>query len=446
MKKNGHNGYLIGSIILLSMLISYWGNNLSSMYNLGYIDCELQCFENSLVNVLLNTIIVGILPYIIKKINIIFYYNKIKFIYIFNFIFCIIITMPLYENLFDVNGGIGLLGGIIFSIAVFYFLSGNTKEKKNINNNYSKKKKSKNSNSSLNYDEIPKNNERSIESFKCNNCGSLVSKKSKYCLNCGEEFEVSDDDLNKLFTNAKENQYLKDFSIARNLYNEYIDECLKKINKFDKRCYTFNNCIEFAIGSSQDIIEKDCVDSNYEVSNAYMNLGFIDVEEKKYDEALINLNKSLEYNPCNVATLFEISECYKSKKDLIKLKNNINDTYEKIYHIKDLAHYYRDLGYYFIEKNKYDLAKVVYLYSMKYEVSNVAKNELSFIIAKTKDDSLPKNDELIDILKENKIPTFIKKDNLNIIKLLKSKLEESNNLDSPMAKFLDKVIKENANL
>ena len=284
------------------------------------------------------------------------------------------------------------------------------------------------------------------EMFKCDNCGAMVPESATECPNCGELFEEeTEEDLDQIYESAeklKNSNRVK----AKEKYNEYISKTEKIMKSKDEKCYTFGNCIEFSIAAnSGELDEEACIDINYKTSDAYLNLAIISFDEKDYDNAIKLLNKSLKLNPCNISSMFEMAENYKAKGELNKYFNWTNKCYEKIYYVNHLAHYYRNLGYYYIEKKDWNLAKTLYLYSLKYDSNPVVNVELQYIIQKTNDKSLPKKEELTSILRKNDIPTFIKKENLNIIKELYNGLEKENKLDSYVGKFIINLMDENSN-
>ena len=168
----------------------------------------------------------------------------------------------------------------------------------------------------------------------------------------------------------------------------------------------------------------------------------IDFENKNYDDAIKNINKSLKWNPNNINALFEKAENYKVKGELKKYYSITLDLYDKIYNLKDLAHYYRNLGYYFIENEEWDLAKTLYLYSVRFENNNVALDELKYILAKSKDNTLPAKEDLENILKENRIPTYISKNIIKYVKELTTKIIEEGQEKTNVGKFLIELNKE----
>lgn len=281
----------------------------------------------------------------------------------------------------------------------------------------------------------------SNKTLKCENCGAIIKDNLKECPNCGEIFE---EDLDIIYDKALKDILLNKTN-AKKLFIEYIEKAEKKIKEYDEKCYTFNNNLEFVIAIKLDLIDNNCVNTNFKLSDAYLNLAIILFDEKKYEEAIKLIKKSIEYNPVNLSSIFELAENYKELKKLDKFYECTTKSYEFIYDISQLARYYRNLGYYYIEKENWELSKALYLYSLKYENSEKVTNEIGYIISKTNDKNLPKKDELTSILRENDIPTFISKNNLNIIKKLYSELEEKNELDSNFGKFITSLMDKNAN-
>lgn len=289
----------------------------------------------------------------------------------------------------------------------------------------------------------------SKEEYKCQNCGATINPYDKECPNCGEAVEIiykySEEEIAKIYQEAEKNRINGNVDVAQKLYMKYIEVTESSMKEEGKKCYTFNNNIEFAIAAYKKELEKECININYNTSSAYFYLSYFAIDRKEYEEARKFLDLSLSYNPYNVASIFEKAELYKIEGNFKKYLELTKNSYEKIYYIKDLAHYYRNLGYYYTEKEKWELAKATYLYSLKYENSPNVEAELKYISSKSKDESLPKKEELTTILRENEIPTFISKDNLQIIKSIHNDLEKNNQLGSALGKFVSNLMKENSN-
>ena len=165
----------------------------------------------------------------------------------------------------------------------------------------------------------------------------------------------------------------------------------------------------------------------------------IEFNAKNYEDTIKQLNKGLKYNPVDINILFEKAEAYKNMKDYKKFYDNTINLYNNIYSKNDLAHFYRNLGYYYIEKKNWDLAKAVYLYSLRFDNNPVVNQELEYIINKS-DDSLPSKNRLENILSKNNIPLFINEDVIDIIIDLSKQIKKSNSQNSNVGKFIEKVM------
>lgn len=312
--------------------------------------------------------------------------------------------------------------------------------------------------------------EKVVSQFTCGNCGHLVNENSKYCPHCSLPFEEDDtedieddstneedlgekeaseetnndiNDLEKLYNQGVLNVQLGQYETASKDLKKYIKEVETLAKESQENWYTFGNCVEFVMYVRENEEDsKNIIDVDYETSNAYLYLSMIDFENKNYDDAIKNINKSLKWNPNNINALFEKAENYKVKGELKKYYSITLDLYDKIYNLKDLAHYYRNLGYYFIENEEWDLAKTLYLYSVRFENNNVALDELKYILAKSKDNTLPDKEDLENILKENRIPTYISKNIIKYVKELTTKIIEEGQEKSNVGKFLIELNKE----
>ena len=472
--KKGSNGYIISIVIIILMFMSYAGINESTLRNAGYEgDISSAAFLSALLSIGLNILCVGLVPLITRLIDKRTYIKHLKLIYILNGIAWIFLSIPIYSLVSaEENSGLGIIGATVFSIVIYNFIRG--KEKYDLNSksfNSSKTTETakfkcsecgaicsendnycKNCHAIFAEDNKPtkKDSSKKEVKFKCDNCGAMVPFDAIECPNCGELFEgeLSDVEYKNVDDIYEKAEYLKnknDIANAKQMYTKYISETEKVMKSNDKKCYTFGNCIEFVLAAKKKLTDGDCIDINYDTSEAYLNLAIFAFDEKDYDAAIKLLNKSLKLNPTSISSLFEMAENYKAKEELDKYYDWTEKCYDRLYHVSQLAHYYRNLGYYYIEKKEWNLAKSVYLYSLKYDNNPNVEKELKFIASKSKDESLPKKEELTSILRKNNIPTFISKENLNIIKELYEDLESKKQLNTNVGKFLSRIMKENSN-
>ena len=470
--KNKTNGYVIGIIIIIAMFMAYSGNYMSMLRRVNYLgNIEETAFFYSLIDTIINVICVFAVPLIMKLIDGEFYKKNSKKICIINGIVWLFVSIPLYSTIVGREApGIGILGALIYSIAVYNILRGN--EKKNFtsqtnmltakqenlftcsecgglcneNDKYCKKCYAVFEEDTV---EIEKHLNQNF--FECDNCGAKVLESAKECPNCGELFEEcaennKDVTVDEIFKDAIISKSLSNNVEAKIAFKKYIAETEKVMKNISANSYTFANCVELAIASENGLLEENAISFNYKTSDAYMYLGFISFDEANYEECIKYQNKALKCNPCNITAMFEKAECYKAKGNIKKYQEETENTYNYIYNIFDLAHYYRNLGYYYIEKKDYDLSKALYLYSMKYDDNETAHSEIMYIAQKTNDTSLIEIEKLTGILRKNDIPTFISKRNLEVIKKLNKEIDESGNENSDNGKFLKDLIKKNANM
>ena len=282
----------------------------------------------------------------------------------------------------------------------------------------------------------------------CKNCGYVAEDNFTYCPECStllkenvnkeESKSISKDELTNLYKCGYENLKNHNYEEAEEQLKKYIEITEKLKNKQNDQWYTFNNSVEFILYTeeNQETIDKKIIDINYNTSNAYLCLAYIDFERKNYNEAIKKIDNALIWNPYNLDAIFEKAENYKEIGNIKEYYNITLDSYEKIYTPTYLARYYRNLGYYFIEKEDYELAKALYLYSLKFEESNVVTHELKYINLKTNNNILPKYEELKDILKENRIQTNIKKEIIDVIKNLNDKIIDEKSENTEVGKYI----------
>ena len=227
---------------------------------------------------------------------------------------------------------------------------------------------------------------------------------------------------------------------AVSLFNKYIEQVLKA-NKNEKKWTTCNNMLEFYLYCYTENLKEEIQDLNYRVNTAYLYLAMIDYDNGENEKAITNINKGLKYDPADTNLLFEKAENYKALHDMKKFYDNTLDIYKYIYTKSDLAKYYRNLGYYYIEKKDYELAKALYLYSLRFENNKIVNKELEYIISKS-DDSLPAKNRLENILSKNNIPLFIDENVIDIIIKLDKELKTSNNGNTSFGKFINQIREE----
>jgi tetratricopeptide (TPR) repeat protein len=194
--------------------------------------------------------------------------------------------------------------------------------------------------------------------------------------------------------------------------------------------FTPKNPIEYML-ILKDEKEREIKEIGMDFSSGYTYLSVIAVEKRNFKKAREMLEKAFKWNPYNAEAIFEYCEIYKIEGNLEEYKNKTMQAFSKLYHPIDLARFYRNLGYYYIEREEWELAKAIYIYSMKFGQNEIAQNELIYIMQKTNNEKLPDINEVKGIIERYYIPTKISEENLTIIEnmlknLIKDKQEKSN--------------------
>ena len=232
----------------------------------------------------------------------------------------------------------------------------------------------------------------------------------------------------------------KEYSQAKQYLLKYVNKIEEKKKDDSKKVMAFGSSISFVLYCKRNDLKEIVENHIFPISSVYVKLAYIDFEMQLFDEAEIFLDKALVWDPYNLSAINEKGEIYKAKKDLKKYYFNTLDSAELIYKESDLARYYRNLGFYFIENSEWELAKAVYTYSLKFEFSPVALQELEYIAQKSGNKDNPENDKLVELLKENRIITYISDENIKIIEGLFESLKSANQLETAVGKEVKELV------
>ena len=225
-----------------------------------------------------------------------------------------------------------------------------------------------------------------------------------------------DDNINKKLNEAS--SYIfgkdKDFEKAKSILFDIINEASSYDNDSETDYYNFNDVIDFVLYTRINKPSKNIKWIGTPFSNTYNCFAYIYNEEKKYDEALKMVEKSIKWNPMSLYPLFEKCETYKMQKNWEEFKKTTESLYDKIYNASDLAHYYRNLGFYYIEMNDLNLAYALYSAAIKFEKNKSAYSEMLYINRQlNRDDYQMSSEEGLKLLNDNNIQFGIKQENLN---------------------------------
>ena len=111
----------------------------------------------------------------------------------------------------------------------------------------------------------------------------------------------------------------------------------------------------------------------------YFMYGSALYEAERYEEAIASLEKALRWNPSNLTVRFEIGENYKKLGDMDAYERVLNDAYPYIASAADMARYHRSKGFLLVERENYRLAAAHLTYSLRYDESEFALNEITYI-------------------------------------------------------------------
>lgn len=213
----------------------------------------------------------------------------------------------------------------------------------------------------------------------------------------------------------------KEFELARKEIYKTIENSETKNVEDEQNTYMcFNSYLELMLYVDKYKPNKPNIAPKTNMAFLYYILGYIDVENKDYENALKNLSESLKWNPVDLTVLFEKAEIYKSTGDLERFKAEIDKIYPLITSRWFLARYYREVGFYYIEKKVYDVANAIYSMALDFSLTeydkNKAINELMYIAQQEKREPKKNTIDEIKVLCENyNVPTFYNKRTVGVI-------------------------------
>lgn len=213
----------------------------------------------------------------------------------------------------------------------------------------------------------------------------------------------------------------KEFDLAKKeIYKAIENSEVKNVEDEQNTYFCFNSYLELMLYVDKYNPQKPNKVPKTNMAFLYYILGYIDVENKDYDNALKNLSESLKWNPVDLTVLFEKAEIYKSTGDLERFKAEIDKIYPLITSRWFLARYYREIGFYYIEKNVYDVANAIYSMALDFSFTeyekNKAINELMYIAQQEKREPKKNTIDEIKMLCENyNVPTFYNKRTVGVI-------------------------------
>ncbi len=252
-----------------------------------------------------------------------------------------------------------------------------------------------------------------IVMHQCMWCGAenALHYSAEICPSCLNNLDGSHNDyINTVLAHFEQgSQYYKnrEFDKAEKEFLEFL-----KIEDSYKESKEYTMLIRSRMIYEQELIEllnedKRIFNVSVDIDYVYYALGIIEVEKKNILKARDYLRKAIEWNPVYVSAFFEYAETFKIEGNIETFYTITKNIYDKIFLPGDLARYYRNLGFYFIEKENYNLAVCLFLHSLSFEDTDMAKSEIMYIKQKTGSLNIPEPDVTKNILEENNIPIFI---------------------------------------
>lgn len=169
--------------------------------------------------------------------------------------------------------------------------------------------------------------------------------------------------------------------------------------------HCFRNIFEEILYKEMFKPERTVRQMSEDFGRLYFIYGTLLFELKRFDEASAALNKAIRINPINVEAMFELAEISKVNGDWDSYLEQSKKCLPVVYSGGNLGRCYRNIGFYYIEKQKYDVATVLYYISMHFDSqSNMAQSELLYIQQMTgKPTPPPSDDDVQKVFKNNNI-------------------------------------------
>lgn len=159
--------------------------------------------------------------------------------------------------------------------------------------------------------------------------------------------------------------------------------------------HSFTNPLEEILFREYIGAEKEVrlIPDNEPLLDLYYIYGFLLFEKNQYKKAEESLKKAKKINPVSARIILELCEIYKIRTPSFnKFYIYTTEALKYSYYPQDIARCYRNLGYYYIEENKFDIAVALLKYSMNFELSITAYNELHYIESKGQNINLSKEE------------------------------------------------------
>lgn len=199
--------------------------------------------------------------------------------------------------------------------------------------------------------------------------------------------------------------------VYADIENRDIGQALERIESYlednpnafeDEDYHAFNNPLELEMFKHFFSDDIKLIAPEIPIKDIYYTYGFLLLEANRLEDAKQSLLKALKFNPVSSAIIFELMEVYKRINDYDSYNRCLKDVFRFAYSPQDLARAYRYLGFFNIEIRNFELAAASYIYSLKYENSEAAYQELAFLKDSGQDIEIPFEDA-VRILQDNNV-------------------------------------------
>lgn len=203
-------------------------------------------------------------------------------------------------------------------------------------------------------------------------------------------------------------------------FEEAIEQADKAIDQFsppgfgEGHCFSFDSMEQFLFFCAKLKASGHMDNATWSAGNEagiLTSKAYALCELKRYNEALDTLKLALEYNPVSTSIRFEMIENHFQLHQLEEVTLYLKELATLVIYPTEIARYYRRIGFLFTESAKYEVALASYVFSMYFEDSDLAKNEIGYILHDCMKKNVPegkaifcsmKGVDALQILKKNK--------------------------------------------
>ena len=233
----------------------------------------------------------------------------------------------------------------------------------------------------------------------------------------------------------------KSFDEAEEKLLKLIEESTSKVVEDEEYTYfSFNSYVEAVLCWNTKRHDKKNKLPDINFGEVYYYLGYINAEKKNFGVAEEYLKKGLERNPVDISAMFELAAVHRMTGNLDRARAHLEKLQPFLWNPAQMARFYREMGWYYSERKLFDVANALYSYSMIYNKTELAENELKYIAnQENREYRVSSKEEVAALLEEYNIPGGFFKTTINIFYNDYKYLLEKNP-ESPNIKILKQVL------